>query len=114
ARYAVEVVVRPRDGVGRANDCPRIPIPVLDEGLRGAGGIVSHAPTVRLRCACDSIEDVGVRGVGAGRRDDCPRSAVPVLDQGLVLVYVLVVDAGGGIIARDRPAIGRRDAGRVG
>ena len=65
ARHALEVVVR-RAIVGRGDDQPPCPVPVLDEGLVGAHvGTVTDGPAIRSRSARHALEDAeAIVGLG--------------------------------------------------
>src|SRR5581483_6290333 len=69
---AIKVVVMSRARVGRADDGPRGPIPMLDQGLVEAVvvRVVTDCPAIRLREARQAIEKVVLCGTGTGRADN--------------------------------------------
>jgi len=73
ARYTKEVVFLRGARVGRADDGPCCPVPMLDERLADVAGdeILANSPAIRRRSARHPKEVVGVRGVR--RADDRPR-----------------------------------------
>src|SRR5262249_9518513 len=97
-RYPSEVVV-PRS-VGRGDDGPSCPVPMLGERLVG---IVADSPAIRRRSTRHIMEVIEQRG--GGRGDDGPHYPVPMLDgrwQGGM------VFGGAGEVTADGPAIRRR------
>ena len=70
-------------GIGAGDDAPTGAVPLFDEGLNGAGGIINevpHGPDVGGGDDGDSIKDVGY-GAGIRTGDDVPTGAVPLFDQ---------------------------------
>ena len=70
ARHIIEVVVL--RGVGRGDDGPRCPVPMLDERVAGlvfddAGVIGADGPAIRRRSARYPTEVVVLRGARVGR-----------------------------------------------
>ena len=59
AGHAVEEVVLLDAGVGRANDGPRTPVPLLDQRLPViAAETDANGPALRRRCAGHAVEDI--------------------------------------------------------
>src|SRR5205823_4766688 len=105
ARYTKEAVGLRDTGVGRGDDGPRCPVPMLGERVGDVGvvPIPADGPAIRRRSARYTIESVGLRDTGVGRGDDGPRCPVPMLAGH-------VGDVGGVTVAADGPAIRRRSA----
>src|SRR2546428_641883 len=76
AGYAIEEVGQHSAGVGRADDGPRGPIPVLGERLTFAADGVADGPAVRRGRARHGLEVVALGGAWVGRSDDRPRAPV--------------------------------------
>jgi hypothetical protein len=108
ARNAKEDVVLHGPGVGRADDGPRGPVPVLDQSLIGvaggaAGVVIADGPAVGRGRARHASKEICPCGIGVGRGSDAPRRPVPVHDDGLK-------DGGGRLVVPDGPAVRRRRA----
>src|SRR5436190_17901367 len=92
ARHPAELVVLRGARVGRGDDGPRCPVPVLDERLViDADTIAADGPAIRGRSARYPTESAAV-----GRGDDGPGGSVPMLDE-----------------VADGPAIRRRSARHI-
>jgi len=105
ARYTKEAVGLRDTGVGRGDDGPRCPVPMLGERVGDVGvvPIPADGPAIRRRRARYPIESVGLRGTCVGRGDEGPGCPVPVCGE-------RVEDVVGGAIVADGPAIRRRSA----
>src|SRR5438105_14922200 len=60
-------------GIRRADDGPRAPVPVLDQGAVGAAEVPADGPAVGRRCARDAVHGVVVSAGSTRRADDGPR-----------------------------------------
>lgn len=82
-RSCVKEILHPA-GIGTGYYAPTRAIPLFDEGLKGAGGIINevpHSPDVSGGDDGDSIEDVGYGAGICWMGDDAPTAAVPLFDQ---------------------------------
>ena len=105
AGHAVELVGLWEVGVGRGDDGPRVPVPLLDQRLPIVVGavvreVVANSPAVRRRCASHAVELVVLRGADVGRGDDGPRAPVPLLDQRILVAAVVAIGANGRAVRR--------------
>src|SRR5436190_1718033 len=67
-------------GVGRRNNRPRRPVPMLDQRLpfSAVDVVGTDSPAIRRRCACYIIEVVPLAGISIRRGNDRPCAAIPM------------------------------------
>jgi hypothetical protein len=82
-RSRVKEILHPA-GIGTGDDAPTRAIPLFDEGLKRAGGIIDEVPHRPDVIGGDDGDSIEVVGYGTGiwwMGDDLPTGTVPLFDQ---------------------------------
>ena len=66
ARHAIEEVELRGAAIGRCDDGPRGPVPMLDQRMKFGTGVIADGPAVRRRHAGHAIKEIVLRAAGVG------------------------------------------------